>query len=99
MTLRAIPPNWSTDPTLGPWKCFFCGEVFADGVTAGRHFGEPEGCECPVPGCVDPLRRDEKARLHELRLARYEAAKAIDERDALYIELRSGGERLREEGK
>lgn len=67
----------------GPWKCFFCGEVFADGVAAGRHFGEPEGCDCPVPGCVDPLRRDEKARLHAVQLANYEAGKAISERDTV----------------
>jgi hypothetical protein len=65
-----------------PWKCFFCGEVFRDAVTAGRHFGEHEGCEYPVPGCVDPLRQDEKARLHAVEIANYEAKKACDERDA-----------------
>lgn len=70
------------DRCCGPWKCFFCGEVFPDAITATRHFGEPEGCEFPVPGCVDPLRRDEKARLHAVQIANYEAMKAIDERDA-----------------
>lgn len=65
----------TADPTVGPWKCFFCGEVFRDGITAGRHFGEHEGCTYPVPGCVDPLRRDEKARLHELQLARWRPAR------------------------
>jgi len=67
-----------TDPHAPPWKCFFCGEIFGDAITASRHFGEDIGSQ---PGCIDPLRKDEKARLRKLQLARYEERRARQDRD------------------
>lgn len=48
------------------WRCFFCDEVFTDSKKAGEHFGSDEYEAIPVPGCVDPLRFDEKERLNQL---------------------------------
>lgn len=49
------------------WRCFQCGDVFADEAEARLHFdGEP--------ACVDPLRGDEAARLDEVRRLRDEVA-------------------------
>lgn len=55
------------------WRCFYCDEVFTDERLAWEHFGDDNVCSCDVPGCVDPLRLDEKARLKELREAREHA--------------------------
>ena len=75
----------------GPWRCFQCGELFTDPVEASQHFSN--GHE--MPGCVDPLAKDEKARLVELRDARQVAREALaaeeaaDEDRALLASYRS----------
>jgi hypothetical protein len=51
------------------WRCFFCDEVFRSRRAAWLHFGD-EGCVQDPPACIDPLRRDEKERIRELREAR-----------------------------
>jgi hypothetical protein len=48
------------------WRCFFCNEVFTDPGAAGDHFGSDKYEGFDHPGCIDPLRTDEKARLKEL---------------------------------
>jgi hypothetical protein len=55
------------------WRCFHCDEVFTDAALAREHFGSDEYEMFDPPGCVDPLRTDEKARLKELRDAREHA--------------------------
>jgi hypothetical protein len=68
------------------WRCFHCDEVFRTRKAAWAHFGPDQYCEKPPPGCVDPLREDEKARLTELREAQeyafecQELANAADDR-------------------
>lgn len=57
------------------WRCFHCGDVFTDERSAWEHFGDASTCGSDVPGCVDQLRFDEKARLRELREAREHAMK------------------------
>lgn len=74
------------------WRCFFCDEVFRTRKAAYEHFGE-ENCVTDPPACVDPLRRNEKLRLEELRQAREfalkcqnEAQRAEDLADGLQVE-------------
>jgi hypothetical protein len=50
------------------WRCFHCDEVFTDPKDAAEHFGAAE-YETEHPGCVDPLRTDEKMRMRELHQA------------------------------
>jgi hypothetical protein len=64
------------------WRCFHCGEVFTDPRLAWHHFGDASTCGSDVPGCVDPLRYDEKQRLAELRDAREHAMKMQAESEA-----------------
>jgi hypothetical protein len=51
------------------WRCFHCDEVFRSRKSAYAHFGPDCDCEKLPPACVDPLRKDEKARITELREA------------------------------
>lgn len=51
------------------WRCFHCDEVFRSRKAAYAHFGPDEACEKLPPACVDPLRRDERERLKQLREA------------------------------
>ena len=60
------------------WRCFQCNDVFTDEAEAKDHFSTG-GYE--RPGCCDPLAKDEKARLKELRDAREHARQAFRERD------------------
>lgn len=83
MTDTITAPAEPDPATVGPWKCFYCGEVFQDAVTAGRHFGDGEGCDPDPPCCVHPLRSDEKALFRELELARAMVDTAHRERDAV----------------
>jgi hypothetical protein len=48
------------------WRCFFCDSVFRSRRSAWYHFGD-SNCETDPPACVDPLRKDEAARMKELR--------------------------------
>ena len=57
------------------WRCFWCDEVFTDEESAKEHFGSDDYCTPEGPGCVSPLRSDEKARLKELQEAREHAFK------------------------
>jgi hypothetical protein len=66
--------------TRKTWRCFFCDAVFRTRRAAWLHFGE-QNCESDPPACIDPLRKDEAARINELRDARESALKAINERD------------------
>ena len=51
------------------WRCFHCDEVFRSRKAAALHFGV-DWYEVKDPAaCVDPLRKDEKARMDELREA------------------------------
>ena len=51
------------------WRCFHCDEVFRSRKAARLHFGSDDyGVKDPA-ACVDPLRKDEKARMDELREA------------------------------
>lgn len=61
--------------TASGWRCFHCDEVFTDEAEAKEHFGADNFCMPEVPGCIDPLRHDEKARLKELADAREHAMK------------------------
>ena len=73
--------NWLPDllDAAGGWRCFQCKELFTDYAAAEDHF-TLKGYE--VPACVDPLSKDEKARIKELRDARAQARQAFRERDA-----------------
>jgi hypothetical protein len=51
------------------WRCFHCDEVFRSRKSAWLHFGPDDDCEKLPPACIDPLRKDEKTRLSELRQA------------------------------
>lgn len=64
-----------SNETVDQWKCFHCGEAFTDQRLAWEHFGDESTCASDVPGCIDPLRTDEKERLKELREAREYATK------------------------
>ena len=81
-------------PSRKHWRCFHCDEVFRSRKTAREHFGSDWCEEKYPPACVDPLRRDEKARLTELREAQQyalqcqESANAAEDRaDELVREL------------
>ena len=80
---RAAPPSPAMDPVT--WRCFHCSEVFTDKEAAREHFGFITLLE---PGCIDPMRGDEKAlRRREIeseRLFRTVCA----ERDKLFGELK-----------
>ena len=79
----AAPPSPALDPVT--WRCFHCSEVFTDKDAAREHFGFITLLE---PGCIDPMRGDEKAlRRREIeseRLFRTVCA----ERDKLFGELK-----------
>jgi hypothetical protein len=64
---------------LAAWRCFFCDEIFTDEAEAKEHFGSDEYELCAPPGCIDPLRTDEKARLKELHQAEAHAMKMQQE--------------------
>lgn len=59
------------------WRCFICDEVFTTESDARDHF--TDGYE--RPGCVDPLAKDEKLRLKELRYAREVARRWLKEKE------------------
>jgi len=76
------------------WRCFHCDQVFRSKKSAWLHFGPDDGCEKMPAACVDPLRKDETARLAEVRLMEnyarqcQETANAADDHaDALTQEL------------
>lgn len=84
--------TWSNDPAAGPWKCFFCGEIFLCQAEASAHFGDRGGLHTE-PGCVCPLRDDEKMRrrehvtlLRNLDLASQARDKAQDDADAYHAQ-------------
>ncbi len=53
------------------WRCFHCGEVFAVEQEARDHFA----IDGIPPMCVDPLTKDEKARMAVVRKLESELAK------------------------
>lgn len=61
------------------WRCFHCDEVFRSRKAAWAHFGPDQECEKLPPACIDPLRRDEKQRLTELREAQQYAFEMQEE--------------------
>lgn len=67
----------SSEPDKQEWRCYHCAEVFTDQRLAWEHFGDESTCASDVPGCIDPLRMDEKERLKELREAREFAQKCM----------------------
>ena len=80
-------------PKRKTWRCFFCDEVFRSRKAAWLHFGD-DGCVQDPPACIDPLTRDEKERMRELREAREwaverdrKATEAEDNLDQMQYEL------------
>lgn len=67
----------SMEPDKQEWRCYHCAEVFTDQRLAWEHFGDESTCASDVPGCIDPLRMDEKERIRELREAREFAQKCM----------------------
>jgi len=59
------------------WRCFHCDEVFKTAAETREHFGSDNYETSAVPGCISPLRDDEKARLKAVQDAETEAMKAL----------------------
>jgi hypothetical protein len=57
------------EPEKKEWRCYHCNEVFTDPAAAREHFGSDEYETGETPGCISPLRDDEKARLLEVSKA------------------------------
>jgi Protein of unknown function (DUF551) len=51
----------------GGWRCYHCGELFIDAEAARDHFGSDEFETGQEPGCISPLRGDEKAQIKAVR--------------------------------
>ena len=71
------------------WRCFFCDEVFTNAKDAGEHFGLGL-YELEYPGCVDPLRTDEKERLRgvrELIAQRERESERLEFLEGVYAEI------------
>lgn len=69
------------------WRCFHCDEVFRSRKASYAHFGPDQDCEKLPPACIDPLRKDEKARLTELREAQDYALKCQESANAFEDKL------------
>ena len=61
------------------WRCFHCNEVFHSRRAARAHFGSGDYEESEPAACVDPLRKDEEARLRRVREAEAHALKVMRE--------------------
>jgi hypothetical protein len=61
------------------WRCFHCGEVFTDEESARSHFA----IDGIPPMCVDPLTKDEKARMVMVRRLEAELVKWRKENEDL----------------
>ncbi len=61
------------------WRCFHCGEVFKQHQAASDHFS----IEGIPPMCVDPLTKDEKARMVVVRKLEAELTKWRNENEQL----------------
>ena len=84
------PTDWnrrapSPKADMGPcglseaWRCFHCDEVFTDRALAQDHFA----IEGVPPMCVDPLTKDEKARMVVVRKLESEIIKLRKENEEL----------------
>jgi hypothetical protein len=69
------------------WRCFHCDEVFRNYKAAREHFGLDDFELKDPPACLDPLRRDEKARMREVFEARAEAVRLQQQLNATQEEL------------
>jgi hypothetical protein len=65
-------------PITQAWRCFHCGEAFADHKLAEDHFGQTT---LHPAACVDPLRDDERAMRERAMFYERSWRQALKERD------------------
>jgi hypothetical protein len=76
--MASLPPMDTTSPS--PWKCFFCGDSFADRGEAALHFGGGEEC---APACQIKASEGGLVRaLRETEAALFDATCALHDENA-----------------